>query len=100
MPQSKHRKSTQTAITKWAPPRRPPMPPDEVLRTVGTVIGYSMVAFSHPHGFVAGLQGLVLEQTRAKRWKALAKKYRRELLALRAPVRKAKPKAKSLRRRA
>ena len=57
--------------------------------------GYGLVAMSHPQGAIAGLRSLALEQSRAKRWKALAKKYRKELLALRA----AKSKPKSPRRR-
>jgi hypothetical protein len=58
--------------------------------------GYGLVAMSHPKGLLAGVQTLALEQLRAKRWKALAKKYRSELLKLRA----SKSKPKSLRRRA
>jgi hypothetical protein len=66
------------------------------LRTVTNLTGYGLVAMSHPKGFLAGVQQLALAQSRAKRWKALAKKYRSELLKLRA----SKSKPKSLRRRA
>ena len=77
---------------KWQPPpKRPPMSQDEILRTATNIIGYSMVAMSHPKGFVKGLQQMAFEKTHARRWKALAKKYRAELLKLRSAPKKRKP---------
>lgn len=58
MPSMKHTKPTELVLVKRNQPLTKPPGPNEGLRVLGQLAGYSLIAASHPQGFIAGLQEL------------------------------------------